>query len=189
MQKFLTLFKLIILFSTTTFMLLQQNWEVIVMVFFAVIFLVFALQPKKFPLQRFVPLLVIAAFIILFHLIFNTGIGYQERIAIGAIEATKITTISLLVFLFTATTSINSIMLLFAFCPRKFKLVLTITFGILPAVMEEARNIKLIQNARGLHTNSFNLYKSFFPLIIPLLHRSFQRAERIATLVALHQME
>lgn len=183
LQKIFTVLKLILLISTSTLVLRIQNWELTLVACIAIISFAFVLQAKRFPHERILPLIFIALLIIIFQVLFNTTEPYIVRIALGAIAAAKITSVSLLVFLFTASTSINSIMFLCNIFPRNLRLILTITFGIIPAVMEETRNIKLIQSARGLHTKSFNPYKSFLPIIIPVLHRSFQRAERIAILL------
>lgn len=185
MQKLYTVLKLTMLFSLTSILLIAKNWQLIGIICLAIIISIIIFQAKKVFLQRIFPLLIIALFTVLFQLIFNVNNNYLARIILGIITATKIISISLLVFLFTTVTSMNSIVELFSFLPYEYKLVLIVTFGIFPIIMQELWSIKIIQNSRGLNTRSWNLYKTFFPLIIPLLHRSFQRAERIAVRIAL----
>jgi len=53
---------------------------------------------------------------------------------------------------------------------------LTMTFYFIPIIFQESEQIILVQKSRGLKTFSWNIA----PLIIPLLHRVFLRAELLA---------
>lgn len=89
----------------------------------------------------------------------------------------KITTLSLLVFYYTATTSVSQIVKTFSFLPQSWQLMLTITLSLIPVIFAEAQKIKLIQISRGYRN------KNPLPLIIPLLHRTLSRAEQLALVI------
>lgn len=180
MSKIFTTMKLVILLCATTNLLLIKTWWIIVLFFTAVLGLALLLKSRNLLTLRFHPLIVMAFFIILFQLVFNYQVDLQTRFFLGGINAIKITALSLLAFIFTATTSLSSIIEILSFLPKSLLIALTISFGIIPAVLDEARKITLAQNARGLNTHTLNIFKSILPLIIPLLHRSLKRAEQIA---------
>lgn len=175
-----TLIKLLAIITTTTILLLTHNLWLILLVFCSSIFATFILPNHKLLLRRLLPLLGIAAFTIILQIIFNSDKNYTHRLLYGFLVGLKLISISLLIFIFASITSISRLISLFNFLPGNFKITLTITFGILPIMLKEAENIRKIQISRGLKVRFWNIHKNIFPLIIPLLHRSFQRAERIA---------
>ena len=130
--------------------------------------------------ERIKPLFVIGTTIILFQLIFNTRVGFSDRILQGLTAAAKIFTLSLLVFLFTMVISPNQITAALSFLPKKILFLLVVTFGMIPSIFTEAQKILIVQNARGRNSKTLNILKSFLPFIIPLLHRTLSRAEQIA---------
>lgn len=128
--------------------------------------LIFSPKPQLF--SRLKPLLFISALIILFQL---------RHLSQAILAALKISTLSLLVFYYTATTSINQIIKNFSFLSKDWQLMLTITLGLIPVIFSEAKKIKLIQTSRGYSG------KNPFPIIIPLLHRTLKRAEQLALVI------
>ncbi|MCL5261508.1 MAG: energy-coupling factor transporter transmembrane protein EcfT [Gammaproteobacteria bacterium] len=180
MKNIFVFIKLLFLFLITTALLLTRDWFLITLFMFLVFIVIILVKPQKILRQRVYPLFVIGALIILFQLLFNSSLSYAARIAAGIISTEKIITLSFIVLIFSATTSISQILSIFSFLPKRIQLAISMSFGILPAVIEEAHKIILIQNARGLNTKSLNIFKSIIPIIVPLFHRSFLRAERIA---------
>lgn len=124
--------------------------------------------------NRLLPLSFTIVLLILFQLFFNSSQTYSVRLLQGFTAAIKILSLSLLVFLYTATTSINQISRAFNFLPKNFNFMLTITFSLIPVIFQEAKTINLLQKCRGYH--SLNP----LPIIIPLLHRTLKRSEQIA---------
>ena len=102
----------------------------------------------------------------------------------GCLAAAKITTVSWLVFIFTGTTSFSDMLDALCFLPKRYQLALTMTFALVPVLIAEAQQIKLIQSARGLSRWWLNPFTNSFSVIIPLLHRSLSRAERIAIVLS-----
>jgi len=124
--------------------------------------------------NRLTPLLLTVVLLIIFQLLFNSSQTYSVRWLQSLTAAIKILSLSLLVFLYTATTSINQISQTLNFLPKTFNFMLTITFSLIPVIFQEAKTIILLQKCRG--------YKNLnpLPIIIPLLHRTLKRSEQIA---------
>ncbi len=168
------MFKLIALIITTSALIFINNLSFLLVFFFALL-LIIALKTKFSPLKnRLLPLFFTIILLILFQLLFNSSQPYSIRLLQGFTAALKILSLSLLVFLYTATTSITQISQALSFLPKNFNFMLTITFSLIPVIFQEAKTIILLQKCRGYH--SFNP----LPIIIPLLHRTLKRSEQIA---------
>jgi len=120
---------------------------------------------------RLTPLFLTIALVITFQAI-------SLRLLQGLTAALKILSLSLLVFLYTSTTSISQISRTLNFLPKTFNFMLTITLSLIPVIFQEAKTIILLQKCRGYH--SLNP----LPVIIPLLHRTLKRSEQIALTMA-----
>lgn len=184
--------KMLALVISSTLVLCVKPWPVMLSIFILVTGCTLVcnfLKPDKNYYRIFRSLIVVGFMIVVFNLILNSTSGYLARLLHGAIAAEKILSLGLLVFAFTATTSVNNIISVFAFLPQRVQLVLTITFGLIPALIEETHKIILVQSARGVKLRGVNFVKNIFPIIIPLLHRSFQRAEHLAILLCVRGYE
>lgn len=176
--------KLIILLLLTTLTLLQRNWLITSLLLLSASALTIMLNSFYALRQRMQPLIFIGALIIAFNLLLNpTELSLTDKLFFGLITSAKIITLSLLVFAFTSTTSVKEIVTLFSFLPDKFCLALTISLSIIPAILTEFKKVRIIQESKGFKFNYFNPIKSIAPIIVPVIHRSFQRAERIAILL------
>jgi len=143
--------------------------------FLLILLLIITLKANLSPLNnRLLPLLLTVFMIIIFQLVFNSSQTYSVRLLQGLTAALKILSLSLLVFLYTSTTSLTQISQTFSFLPKTFNFMLTITFSLIPVIFQEAKTIILLQKCRGYH--SLNP----LPIIIPLLHRTLRRSEQIA---------
>ena len=98
-------------------------------------------------------------------------------------------TLSLLVFLFSQTTSPSSLMHSLSFLPTKFRLVFTISLSLIPILIREAGGIRRAQESRGLTPQWKHPFGSVIPLIVPLLHRTLTRAEHIAMVLQVRGLE
>lgn len=130
--------------------------------------------------QRLSPILVIGLFVVLFQLFFDTSIPVQSRLFEGCIQALRLISLTLLVFVFTETSSVSEIVSALSFLPRKLRLLLTISFALIPAILREITTIRIAQQARGFAPRGVNVIRSVFPVLIPLLNRTLTRAEHIA---------
>lgn len=112
----------------------------------------------------FWPLLLIIIFQLLSRLPLSSGL--------------KIANLSLLVLLYTSTSSSNEISQVFSFLPAGLSLTLTIALNLIPAIFLEAQKIRLVQSSRGRRLIGP------LPLIIPLLHRTLRRSQQLAIILA-----
>lgn len=175
--------KLIGLIAASTAAIFIKDLMINSLLILLVIFLLRITKPKGNALDRFSPLLFIGFLVLLFQLGFNTTVSIETRFLIGLIAAERIITLSLLVFIFTSTTSPAEIASLFSFLPAKFQLMIVITLAMIPAIIEESGKITLNQTSRGLSRGGLNPLRSILPIIIPLLHRTLRRAEQIAVVM------
>jgi len=164
--------RLLALIIASTLILFINNWQEMLLILIALITLSLLLPQKRGLTNRIYPLLFVALLIIAFQLIFNYTISLPQRFIAGLTSALKIFSLSMLVFIYTATTSVTKIADTFSFLPKSLQLMLTITLSLLPVVMDEYHKIYLVQSTRGNRSR-------FLPIIIPLLHRSLKRAEQI----------
>lgn len=172
--------KLLGIILSSLAVVLFKNWTFIVILFIAsLLLLVKGIRKDKLS-ERIRPLILIVFLVIFFQVVFNHSLEMSARISLGLISGLKIFTISLLVFLFTSTTSPSDIASIFSFLPTKAQLLITMTLSLIPLVFEEAHKIRLVQSSRGNLGRKFNLFNGFFPVIIPLLHRTLIRSEQLA---------
>ncbi|OGG03700.1 hypothetical protein A2W14_03975 [Candidatus Gottesmanbacteria bacterium RBG_16_37_8] len=129
---------------------------------------------------RLYPLLFIALAIIIFNLLFNSAIDLSSRLVNGITTSLKIMAISLMVFLYTEVTAPSQIIKGLFFLPYNLRLALTMTFSLIPILLDEIKIIKIIQQSRGYKKKLFNPIHNILPVVIPLLHRTFIRAEQIS---------
>ncbi len=183
MNKLFPALKLIGLICLTTAMLWLKSWFLISIFLALTITTIFFLKTNKHLGQRIYALIFISICIVLFQLLFNFQVDLTMRLILGIVNAEKIMALSLLVLIYSATTSFSELSALFAFLPSNISLMLTLAFSLLVVMTDEIKKIALVQSARGLNTKSLNPKKSIVPLIIPLLHRSFMRAEKIAVVL------
>jgi energy-coupling factor transporter transmembrane protein EcfT len=180
-KKYINFGKIILIFAATTLSFRIHSFDILVfgIVISAVAYII---SPQKWSI-RVRPLLTVAAMVILFQVIFNTELPFSTRVYEGIIAGTKIYFLSLLVFLFTATTSPSEISSLLSFLPEQLRLAVSITLGLIPQIMDESKKISAIQLCRG-HKRSFvNPLNNILPVIIPLLHRTIKRAETISLIM------
>lgn len=184
MSKIITVSKLVGLIVFTTIFLSLHSFIFVFIGLLGVGGLAFLIKSRvDISLQSY-SLLLIAGSIILFQLVFNHTTDVMTRLALGCLAAAKITTVSWLVFIFTGTTSFIAMLDALCFLPKRYQLALTMTFTLVPVLIAEAQQIKLIQSARGLSRWWLNPFTNSFSVIIPLLHRSLSRAERIAIVLS-----
>ena len=130
--------------------------------------------------SRLKPLLFISILLISFNLIFNRGLNLDNRFLAGVKTSAKIACLSLLVFFYSKTTSPAKIINGLFFLPSRARLALTMTFALIPILIEEYRIISLVQVSRGFRKKRLNPVYNILPQVIPLLHRSFKRAEQLS---------
>ncbi len=167
----------------TDFFIMQTKDAVMLFLIFLIVFAVSIISKNPLIKKIILSLFGIGIFIILFQLIFNTTTDLQARFNLGIKAMFKIFSLSLLTFIFVSNNSISTIIEIFSFLPKRIQLMLTITFSIIPIIISETQKIITIQKCRGYNAKSLNIFRSFIPVIIPLLHRSLRRTEQIAIIL------
>jgi energy-coupling factor transport system permease protein len=175
--------KIMLLLFSTSVMIFIHNISVIVVIFLGVMVASLAITHRIDGKARLKAMGAVALFVLIFQILFHTDISIQERIFVGIIMALRLITLSFLVFLFTETTSVSEIVASISFLPKKLCLMLTISFALLPCIITETQAIRIAQQSRGLQTKGLNIFRSLFPIIIPLVHRTLARAEHIAVVL------
>ena len=79
------------------------------------------------------------------------------------------------------TTKYKSLMeALSGFMPADFAFSLSTSFRFIPTIEEETRKIMISQEARGLRKRGRRKLTAYFPVVVPLLSRSLERARNLA---------
>ncbi len=178
MKRAITILKIGSLLIFNSIIFLYHNYIVLLILF--LFFIIFIALMKKPIYQRLNTIFPIFLLCILFQVIFNSSISLNERAILGFIFGLRLTLISLSVFLFLSITSLFELTQLFYFLPRTWLLLLIMTWYFIPGIISESEKIKQIQKSRGLNIQSWNPFKSLASLIIPLLHRVFQRSQTLS---------
>ncbi len=181
MKRLLAVIKTIGLVVFSYVSLYIYNVWILTIIFFFLFIILAIFFPERHVLKRLKPLLPVGVFIILIQLIFYQSSTLVNRFLFGYLVFIKIAIVSTAVFFYTSVTSASEIILAFWFLPKKFQLLLTMTFYFVSSILNEAENIALVQKSRGFKF----FYLNIFPIIVPLVHRIFQRSSMLAlTLVS-----
>ena len=177
-------FRFIIVLLFSTLVLLIKTWVVLTVLFSGAVFLSLVSLSRQKLKERLYPLIIIGVLVILFQIFFNRAIPLEQRVIHGILASGRIITLSMMVFLFTTVTSASEIAGIFSFLPGRYQLMITVCFSFLPVIIDETRKIVTVQAARGQSFKSFNVYRSIIPVVVPLLHRTLQRAQKMVEVMA-----
>lgn len=180
MQKIKFLFLLIL----STLAIYIRDLSVVLISDAILLFWVFFLSDRDKIIQRLKALLLIFFLIIIFQMVFGS-FDLVSRFENALIAAGRIFFISLLVFIFTSTTSASQIVSIFSFLPAKLQLMVTILFSLIPVIIEEIQKIIYIQASKGHNFKKLNFFNSYLPIVVPLTHRILRRAEQISVVLQL----
>lgn len=159
--------------------------------------------PYKRVLRGLRPILFIALFTLILHLLFTKGGSiilkagfitiYEEGLYTGLFMVVRILLLILFTSLLTLTTSPIELTDAIEYLLKPFQrigvpahelaMMMTIALRFIPTLMEEAEKIMKAQQARGADFQTGNLFqkaKSLIPLLIPLFISAFRRADDLA---------
>jgi len=183
MKKISTFFKILGVLLFNFFIFQVSNPFLLTIILALFVGLLLPLNPLL--VKRLKTIIPVAIMIILFQLLFNSSVGIDMRFSLGYLAAIRIIIISLSVLLFLTITSMSEIVRLFSFLPKNAVLLIMMTCYFIPGILNESEKIKAVQKSRGMTTNNFHIITSLASLLVPLLHRVFQRAETLSlTLLA-----
>jgi len=176
MKNFFASLKIIFLITFTIATLNIKNYLFLTRLLFILFIFLWLTPSRKLVFSRLKILLPVAIMIFVLQIIFNQSQSLIWRIEFAYFVFIRIAIVSLAVLFFITVVSTSEIILAFWFLPKNIKLVLTMTFYFIPTIFKETGQIILVQKSRGLKTFSWNIA----PLIVPLLHRIFIRAEALS---------
>ncbi|MFH0943118.1 MAG: energy-coupling factor transporter transmembrane component T [Candidatus Beckwithbacteria bacterium] len=165
------MFPLILLLAFSTILIFIRSWQLLLFIF---VILIGIISLKQSVFKRLKPLLFTLILLFLFQLLLNQTQTVSVRLTQMITAGLKIVNLSLLVFYYTSTHSPAQISQAFSFLPASGRLILTMTFSLIPLIFKEAKTILVLQKSRGYRS------RNPLPIIIPLLHRTFKRSEQIA---------
>jgi len=175
MKKIITVAKILgLLFFNYFIFSINNPWVTTGIV---VLFILACLPAYSSFIKRLQAVLPVSLMIILFQIIFNDSISLNSRILLGYLAAIRLVAISLSVLLFLTITSMSELVQFFSFLPRKAVLIITMTCYFIPGILNESEKIKAVQKSRGMNSNNLYFITNLASIIIPLIHRVFQRAE------------
>lgn len=131
-------------------------------------------------LRRMRTFLFIGLSIILFQVLLNTSQSLINRLISGIRTTLQLALMSEIVFITLKYISPARIVSALYFLPQKILLLFTMTFAFIPILLSEQRSIQIAQSSRGTGTSFKSRLIAPIALIVPLIHRIFQRAEAIS---------
>jgi energy-coupling factor transporter transmembrane protein EcfT len=171
----------LIIFSTLVIFI--KDIRILISLLGIILFLMYQKSVRSKLRERIKPIFLVGLCIILFQIIFNYSVDLSVRLLLGVVAASKIILLSLMVFFYSSSTSVSSIMSSLSFLPSQIQTMLTITFALIPSIFEESQKIHLAQSARGYNGNNWSVFKRIIPLVVPLLHRTLQRAQHLSIIL------
>lgn len=175
MKKGITILKLFSLFVFNASVFFIHN-PFILTVFFTLI-IILLLPTKYLVVKRLKAIIPIGIMILISQLIFYSSVPINQRLLFGYLSAMKILLVSLSVLLFLSSTSLIELVRVFDFLPKDWLLLFMITCYLIPCLLNESEKIRIVQKSRNAQMQNWNFIANLGSLIIPLLHRVFQRAE------------
>jgi energy-coupling factor transporter transmembrane protein EcfT len=176
MDKLKTWIKISSLVIMSSVVLALHDIKIQTALFFVVLAAILFTKERKRILGRVLTIVPVGITIIILQLIFNPAPSVVTRITFSLQVFLRLLNISLLVFHFVSTTSPKDLVSAFSFMSQEMRLMMTMTFYFIPLIFEESGKIMAVQKSRGLKSFRFNM----FPLVVPLLHRVFARAQALS---------
>ncbi len=170
---------LLIIVSTLTLFMNELIW--IILLFLSVVTLVLILRIQSKLFKWIKPILLVCLLIILIDTFTYSPIKFTtEGLIFGFKISLRLLTLLIMVFAFISTTPPKQLLESFSFLPRDMALMLMIAFRLLPVVEDGIVKIVNAQKARGLNFKSLNLFKTYFPVLVPLFGKTLEGSYRLA---------
>ncbi|MBU2052215.1 hypothetical protein KKH13_03375 [Patescibacteria group bacterium] len=161
----------LILFSS--WMIFVKDTRLLILILSLNLLIIYFSRRRTELFSRLRFLAIVVGLIFLLQLITRQPISFVPGLKVGAL--------SLLVLTYTSLSSVKEISQMFSFLGPRNQLLITLTLNLIPLILKEAQNIILVQSSRG--RRSFNP----FPVIVPLLHRTFQRAQQLTLVLEMKE--
>jgi len=173
--------KLLSLILLSSMMLFFTNFIFISILAVSALILIFIFGAQENFVKWVKPLLFVFIIVVLlntftFSGLFGSIVGFQ----FGVLYALRLFVLMTLVFLFVQTTSVSGLGKAFDFMPRSISQVLVLTLALIPQVTELTEKILNAQKSRGLNFRSPNIFRTYFPVLVPLFAKTLDRSEHMA---------
>ncbi len=176
MKELPALLKIVILIGSSTLVLASFNTTLLSVTLFLLLVAMFFTKSRKKIYPRLKALFPAGILIFILQLAFSPGVPLNDKLLFSYTVFSKLVVVSMMVLYFVSTTSPARIVSAFFFLSEDMRLMLTMTFYFIPLIFDEASQIMVVQKSRGLKSFSWNI----MPLIVPLLHRVFTRAQSLS---------
>ena len=173
--------KLLAVVLLSTSMIIFPNPYIIVAVAaLTVIFiLVYRLHNKFAPWIK--PLILVFLIVILLHTFaFNTLIFSIRGFYDGILFSMRIFSLLAIVFVFVETTPMSGLADAFDFLPGSLPAVLVLALSLVPGITALSGKIISAQKARGLNFRTVNIFRTYFPVMVPLFAKTLYTSEKMA---------
>jgi energy-coupling factor transport system permease protein len=173
--------KLLVLVLTSSAMLVFTSFMFISVLAAAVIVLIlaFGLREKFVPWVK--PIAIVFVAVILINAFTFSGLSLTvQGFSFGLLYALRLFVLMAVVFLFVQTTTISRLGEAFDFLPRTITQVLVMALALIPQVTELTERILDAQRCRGLSFRSPNIFRTYFPVLVPLFAKTLDRSGHMA---------
>ena len=169
----------LIIFSTCTLFITDLLF--MLAVFLTVILGILLLKIHSKLFEWIKPILIICVFVVLIQTFTHTPITFSmEGLLFGITFSIRLLTLLLAVFAFVSTTPPKELLDAFSFLPKDIALMLMLTFRLLPIVKKEIVSIINAQKSRGLNFKTPNIFKTYFPILVPLFAKTLEGSNHLA---------
>lgn len=158
--------KLIALILISSWLIKVSEARLLALIFAVNLLVIYFSRKRQELVSRLRFLAILVGLVFLLQLIARQPISLVPGLKVGAL--------SLLVLTYTSLSSVKEISQALKFLGPKTQLLITLTLNLIPIILKEAQNIVLIQSSRGRRL------RNPLPVIVPLLHRTFARAQQLA---------
>jgi len=173
--------KLLVLILISSGMLIFTNFILIIIITISAFIILFTrgIQGKFTSWVK--PLFLVFLLVVLLQSFTFSGFGFSlEGFYSGVLYAMRLLMLTTLVFLFVQTTRVGGLAEAFDFMPTSISQVLVLALSLLPNMTELIKQIVNAQKSRGLNFRSPNIFRTYFPILIPLFAKTLYRSEHMA---------
>ncbi|MBN2330519.1 MAG: hypothetical protein JXC85_01780 [Candidatus Aenigmarchaeota archaeon] len=173
--------KLLLVFLTTSILLVFPNMILI----FSITALSVALLVAKGLHNNYIiwskAIAIIMLVIIALNSFTYSAAGFSTAgFYLGLMIAMRFLAFLSLVTIFVHTTATNELKDAFSFLPRTISTIFFLALVLLPKMAMLLENIVNAQKSRGLNFRSPNIFRTYFPVLVPLFGKALTQSERMA---------